>query len=266
MNSLVVGPYVLAGDRMATVAAIFAFAVLSSALGFSSDRAIVRWSGQALFAGLAVARLGFAIEHFNHFYEEPLRIFKVWQGGFDLLAGIAAILVVTAFYVRKPRVLVACVAALAVSSATWFTVRSFTTIAATKALPPQAFEQLQGPSITLAETDGRPAVINIWATWCPPCRHELPMFAEAAQKRKDVVFFFVNAGEAPEAIRAFLTSEHLSLPHVLLDPAKAVPNYYGVPGYPATLFVRPDGTIAVSQIGEVLPDDLDAFIAKAKGG
>jgi thiol-disulfide isomerase/thioredoxin len=144
-------------------------------------------------------------------------------------------------------------------------VRSVTTIAAAQAVPSLTFSQLKGPPISLSKTDGRAAVINVWATWCPPCRHELPMFAEAAARRKDVAFFFVNAGEAPDVIRGYLASEHLSLLHVLLDPAKAVAKYYGLPAYPATLFVRPDGTIAVSEIGEVLPEGLDAFIAEANG-
>src|SRR3546814_7473677 len=65
---------------------------------------------------------------------------------------------------------------------------------------------------------GEPMVVNLWATWCPPCRREMPVLAKAQEERGDVTFVFVNQGESESEIRDYLRESHLQLSNVLLDP------------------------------------------------
>ena len=110
---------------------------------------------------------------------------------------------------------------------------------------------MSGPPIALAQPTGRPRVINLWATWCPPCRREMPVLAEAARTRPDVTILFINQGEGRAAIERYLTSAGLSLPHVLLDPNAQVSRHYHSVGLPATLFLDDAGHVVDSHAGEI---------------
>nr|WP_244510698.1 TlpA disulfide reductase family protein [Microvirga guangxiensis] len=79
--------------------------------------------------------------------------------------------------------------------------------------------------------------MNLWASWCPPCRREMPMMAEMAAARDDVTFLFVNQGERRTTIEGYLNKEKLTLPNVLLDARMDVPRHYSTPGLPVTLFI-----------------------------
>lgn len=149
---------------------------------------------------------------------------------------------------RRLRRALPAASALAASCLAWFLESQ---IATAQMLLPIELTDLHGAHTTLSKAAGRPMVVNIWATWCPPCRAELPIFARAASERPDIAFAFVNAGESADVVRDFLRAERISLPRVLLDRSKAVARYYGINGYPATLVTRADGTLVVSLLGQV---------------
>jgi thiol-disulfide isomerase/thioredoxin len=114
--------------------------------------------------------------------------------------------------------------------------------------------------VKLGDFAGKPIVVNLWASWCPPCRREMPLLAETAAARKDVTFLFVNQGESPQTIRSYLARENLTLSPVLLDQAMQLPRHYSAPGMPTTLFLRADGTLASIHMGEISPELLSAKI------
>jgi thiol-disulfide isomerase/thioredoxin len=110
-------------------------------------------------------------------------------------------------------------------------------------LPTTTFERLDGRRAVLGQTDGKPIVINLWASWCPPCRREMPLLAKVAARRDDVAFLFVNQGEDKAKINSYLASSGLSLSDVLLDPLGEAARHYQTPGLPSTLFVGTDGKL-----------------------
>lgn len=262
MNAVAIGPLMLAADRLAAILGIAVFMIVSALLSARVDPRIGRWSNQALIAGLVAARAGHVVEHLDNFLAEPWRMLAIWQGGFSLLWGSVAVLAITAFHIRSLRVGVATGAALAASLFVWTAVDQLAVASAGTPAPTQVMEQLEGPPLALADTGGKPAVVNIWASWCPPCRREMPLLAEVAASRKDVRFLFVNQGEGRDTIKSYLASGHLALDHVLLDQTMSLPRHYGTPGIPVTLFIRADGTLMTAHMGEISREALTETIAR----
>lgn len=265
MNAVGVGPFVFAADRFAALLGIFAFLICASILSRRIDPRIRAWSSWSLLVGLIAARLVHVGAHWDSFAQEPWRIIAIWQGGFHLAGGLVGVLIVSATYVRSIRMGLATAGTLGLALLVWGTVHQLTQATLGQPAPTIALQQLDGPPITLSDTRGKPTVVNIWATWCPPCRREMPLLAEIAAKRQDVTFLFVNLAEGGEAIRAYLASENLQLDHVLLDQGMEIPRHYGAMGVPVTLFLRSDNTLATMHIGEISREALITNIDKIAG-
>jgi len=88
---------------------------------------------------------------------------------------------------------------------------------------------------------GRPVVLNLWASWCGPCRQEMPMLAQAQQREPGIAFLFVNQGESADTVRAYLAREHLPLREVLLDAQSKLLPAVGSRGLPTTVFFDAGG-------------------------
>ena len=103
----------------------------------------------------------------------------------------------------------------------------------------------QGKQVSLEEFQGRPLVINFWASWCPPCRREMPSIERGAKwlARFDARFITINMGERPEAVTGYLEESGFSLP-VLLDRDIEVSTRWGVSGLPVTFVIDPLGRLA----------------------
>lgn len=265
MNGVAIGPFVFATDCLAAVLGIFAFMIVTSSLSRRIDRSIGPWSSWALLGGLVAARLGHVALHWSTFRDEPWRVIAVWQGGFEPIAGFLGVLIVSFFYIRSLKVGLAAAAAFGLGAIIWLGADQLTKITLGQPAPAMAFEQMDGPPVTLGDFVGKPVVVNLWASWCPPCRREMPLLAETAAAHSDVAFLFVNQGESPETIRAYLDHDRLSLAQVLLDQAMQLPRYYSAPGMPTTLFLRADGTLATMHMGEISKEVLATNIGKIVG-
>ena len=127
------------------------------------------------------------------------------------------------------------------------------------------FRTLAGDPFQAAALKGEPVVINLWASWCPPCRREMPMMADVAASTDDARLVFVNQGEGMEVVRNFLTSENLELDHVVLDGLGEFGRHYEVPGLPATFFIGRNGTLQSVHMGEISREGLLEGIRKLQG-
>lgn len=121
-----------------------------------------------------------------------------------------------------------------------------------RAVPPLSLSDLDGRTWSLAALHGRPVVLNFWATWCEPCRAEMPSLDLMALKheRDGLVVLTINFRESAPTIRRFLDAVPLSLP-VLLDRDGAAARAFAVAVFPTTLMVSRRGRPLAEVRGEV---------------
>ncbi len=262
MQAVSVGPLVFAGDRLAAIVGIGAFMAVTSILSSRLDPRIGRWSTWALIAGLISARLGHVIENAASFATEPWRILAVWQGGFSWPWAAASVIAVSVTLVRTRRTAIGAVLSLAIALFAWNFVWQLTNATPSTPMPEVALENIRGGDTSLTAFTGKPVVVNLWASWCPPCRREMPMMAEMAAARDDITFLFVNQGERRTTVEGYLNNEKLTLSNVLLDARMDVPRHYATPGLPVTLFIGADGKLRSIHVGEISREALTAAVAR----
>ncbi|MEO8746654.1 MAG: TlpA disulfide reductase family protein [Rhodanobacter sp.] len=219
----------------------------------------------ALGASLVLARIAFVLRWWPQYGQEPLGILNVRDGGFDVLVGAIALLLGGALIGwRRPALRRPLAAAIAVGVLAWgfgrLTAQALNN--AHQPLPTLALQDMQGHPVALEGLRGKPTVINLWATWCAPCRREMPMLAKAQLAMPQIRFVFADQGESIAEVRRYLHQENLDLAHVLLDSHMDVTAWYGARGYPTTLFVDAGGLLRDTQIGELSPATLAAHLAR----
>lgn len=113
-----------------------------------------------------------------------------------------------------------------------------------------------GSAVELRELTGRPTIMNLWASWCGPCREEMPMLQEAFEDHGDTVRFLgVDTRDTAAAALSFLSDSGVGYPQVA-DVDAALLEDLGVPGLPITLAVDSAGRIVTTQIGQMTPEIL----------
>jgi cytochrome c biogenesis protein CcmG, thiol:disulfide interchange protein DsbE len=121
--------------------------------------------------------------------------------------------------------------------------------------------------VSPSELRGTPYVLNVWASWCVPCRDEAPELTRAwhQQRRRGVLFVGLNMQDSPEDARAFMN--HFGIDYLnIRDPTNDIPHRYGATGVPETYFVSAGAEIVGHVIGVVSPAQLRAGIAAAVAG
>jgi peroxiredoxin len=124
-------------------------------------------------------------------------------------------------------------------------------------------ETIDGSEVSLSDYRGDVVVVNFWATWCPPCRAEIPDLEAAYQARRDdgFVVLGINVEEPREAVAPFAQAIGMSYP-VLLDEKSRVMKTYRVPGLPTSLMVDREGVIQVRHVGYLSAAKLDEYLAQ----
>jgi cytochrome oxidase Cu insertion factor (SCO1/SenC/PrrC family) len=136
--------------------------------------------------------------------------------------------------------------------------------AAGGAAPAFSLVTTDGRRVSLAGLLGKPLVINFWATYCAPCRVEMPMLQRTLGAQSAAQLVLVDEGDSAESARGFLSSVGVNQAG-LLDSDLAVGRAYGVTAYPVTVFVRADGSIDARQIGQLDEQVLAAEPSKLSG-
>ncbi|CAD7032113.1 DsbE family thiol:disulfide interchange protein [Pseudorhizobium endolithicum] len=264
MNAVSFGPFAFDAERFAAIAGMVVFLAAASVLAHRVDDRLGRWSSWTAVVGLAAARIGHVLQHAGSFASEPWRVLAVWQGGFSWSGGAAGVAVILVLLFLRSRKLGAWAAASVVAGVVATAATLALTYSSARLPPPTcAFRMLDGAETTVGG-NGRPTVLNLWATWCPPCRRELPMMAELAARTADVDFVFANQGEQTATVADYLRSENLDLPLAVLDPQLLLSSHYSAVGLPATLFLAADGTLAGSHLGEISREVLAEKIDELK--
>jgi cytochrome c biogenesis protein CcmG, thiol:disulfide interchange protein DsbE len=109
--------------------------------------------------------------------------------------------------------------------------------------PDFSFVLANDQGTALADLTGKPVVINFWATWCGPCRQEMPDLVALHEENPDLIVLAVNLQEELERVRPFAEEFAMTMP-VILDTDGKVGRAYGVRGLPATIFINSERKIA----------------------
>lgn len=206
----------------------------------------------AVVAGLAVARGAYLAFHLEAYLAEPLSALDLRDGGWNQGAGLAGGLLVLAWQTwRHPRWRGPLAAGAAAGLLAWSAGTASLWALAPRGLPDRVLTDLAtGHAVRLRDVAaGMPVVVNLWATWCGPCRREMPVLAAAQGRHAGVRFVFVNQGESAEAVRRYLQQQGLGLSHVLMDPQSGLGPALGSGGLPTTVFFDRQGQRVEAHMG-----------------
>jgi len=248
-----VGPFALSGTVLLLLAAGLVAAGVGHLVGRRQQTGIVNTLSDMLIAGAIVARIAFVALWFDAYRSSPWSMLDIRDGGFTPWAGVAAALLVAIWRgwrqpaLRKPLLL-----GLTAGALVWGALFGALRTTERPALPRLALTTLAGAPTSLAAlADGKPMVVNLWASWCPPCRREMPVLAAAQQRETGVRFVFVNQGEDRAAAQRYLSAGQLNLANVLLDPGAALGREVGSGALPTTLFYDANGRLVDNHLGEL---------------
>lgn len=132
-------------------------------------------------------------------------------------------------------------------------------------LPPLRLPCLTpGPDIDLSAMRGRPVLVNLWASWCDPCREEMPLLQAASERyAQQVQFLGVDTKDASKPAAAFLADVGVTYPQ-LVDLDGDLLGHLRVPGLPVTVVLDADGRVTGKHIGELDPESIEDLLAEVR--
>jgi thiol-disulfide isomerase/thioredoxin len=250
--------------------------LLSIVCGLAVARIVARRSSNSatdplllvLVGAFLFGRLIFVVR-FADSYQSLWQMLDFRDRGIDITATVVAALVLLMLQLKRHPPLKRAMAAGAISTALSFSFGSAWLYAQQQqqVLAEISLETLSGYQVTLSQlAQGKPVVLNLWASWCPPCHREMPVLLNAQQQYTDISVIMLNLRENRAAVQQYLSQHQLAFDNVLLDYRGDVANYYGAQGVPATLFFSADGKLAAAHFGELSPAILQQGMSKAGAG
>jgi cytochrome c biogenesis protein CcmG/thiol:disulfide interchange protein DsbE len=272
-----VGPALFSIVRVGLVLAALTFVYVSGRVARTRGTD-GKWSSgvaeASVFLGLLGARAGFVGSNWSAYREEPWTALYFWQPGYSLYAGVLTGLVYVVWRLWKRRTpdraaqlssfassfALAALVFGAVSMSTRMDLNS-DVLQAGDQVPDFRLQTLAGEAVSFASLEGRTVVLNFWATWCPPCRREMPLLDEFQREYgpKGVTVVGVNLNEPRPTVRRYVESVGVTYP-IWTDGSNAGPEldstqnlfarFRGV-GLPTTVFVDSERVVRSSLVGEL---------------
>lgn len=118
----------------------------------------------------------------------------------------------------------------------------------------------EGNEVSLSDYQGKPVVLNFWATWCGYCKEEMPDFQTAYEKYPEVQFLMVNATDEVADAKGYVAEQGFTFP-VVYDTELDAVNTYGVSGFPCTYFIDAGGNLVARGSGMLTLESLEKGIA-----
>ena len=257
MQSLSLGPFALPLAPVLLLLAVWLASWLARRLARQdADKAQGELAERTVFhaalLGLLAARLAYLALHADAYLASPVSALDVRDGGWYAPAGLVAGGCWLAWrsmrwpMLRRPW-LVSSTAGIAL----WWLASAASGSGTWQTMPAVQLAELEGARVvSLAEAArGRPVVVNLWASWCGPCRVEMPVLAAAQQRETSVGFLFVNQGESAATVQTYLRQQGLPLREVLLDSGSTLGQAIGSRGLPITLFYDAAGRQVDAHLG-----------------
>ncbi len=120
-------------------------------------------------------------------------------------------------------------------------------------MPNFTFPDINGKEVSLSDHRGKVVLVNVWATWCPPCRQEMPSMQSLYEKFKGENFEILAVSidsEGREAVAPFMRKMNLTFP-ALLDPGETIRSLYGITGVPESFIIDKQGILVEKIIGPI---------------
>jgi len=218
-----------------------------------------------LLTAMLVARLAFVAIWFDQYRNAPWSVFDIRDGGFTPWAGLVAALAVAIWRgSKRPELRGPLSLGLIAGALTWTLslAPDMLGLNGPTTLPSLELKTLAGTSSNLASmSKGKPMVVNLWATWCPPCRREMPVLAQAQQRETEVAFVFVNQGDDEAKVQHYLNASQLKIDNVLIDTRNELGHAIGSTALPISLFYDASGNLVDSHVGALSTATLAAKLA-----
>ena len=254
-NAVTLGPLAFSGAMLAVVAGTVTAFGIGSGLHRRGRASPERALWLLLLSAVLAARAAYVVRWWPEYAAHPVSIINLRDGGLSPWSGLVVLaLGAMAIGWRRRPLRAPLVWSLLGGVVVWgfaSLVVQRLAVSTNIPLPALVLHDLDGQPVPLRALSGRPTVINLWATWCGPCRREMPVLEAAQQRMPGVRFVFANQGESAVQVRRFLGAEKLRLEHVLIDDGMQLSVRYNVRAYPTTLFLDAQGYLRDSHMGEL---------------
>lgn len=265
-GGLTIGPFSFSAGLLTTFVAVLAVLLIGERIGRKRGVDIERRLWIVLAVAVLAARLAYVARFADVYLASPLTILYIRDGGFSAVAGLVAGVATAAFMGRRNRAHRVPLLAGTGAGAAVFALAAIVGMLMpppAAPLPQLTLSRLDGGALALPALAGKPVVINLWASWCGPCRREMPALRQAQIDHPEITFVFVNQGETSVAIREYLGKERMVLANVVLDTGSGMGRTLGSRALPTTFFFDRSGKVVARRLGEVsaatLADELGAL-------
>ena len=253
MLTFTIGTFAIALNHLLLISAL----ILATLVGWRVAKRGGENPESVLFSlfllGMLSARISFVVMYWAYYRSDPLQMIDLRDGGFLAWPGVIVLIIGALLWSWRRPALRKPLAAGVISGLAFWALASFSLNIYEKGtrLPEITLRNANGETVQLTDYQGGPLVINLWATWCPPCRREMPVLENAQKQRPDVTFLFVNQAESMQSVATYLATQGLELNNVLFDASGRLGQAVGSMALPTTLFYEPSGRLINSHLGEL---------------
>lgn len=258
VQALHLGPFMIPWPILIGLLSLLLALWLSSQLRLKFNLAPLQWQQfkdsvwSALWIGLLCARLVFVAINYPFYLASPIDIIKIQDKGFNPIAGVVAAMAWLFWKNRKIHLGFIAIFIITVAAVMGTGQLLLQKVQQQYQQYPQVtLTDLQQNPIQLQQFKGKATVINLWASWCPPCHREMPVLAAAQQRETDIQFVLINQGEDATQVQNYLSENQLVMHNVLLDSQGQTAQATGMYGLPSTLFYNANGELVDSHMGEI---------------
>ena len=133
-----------------------------------------------------------------------------------------------------------------------------------KPAPDFTLPTLDGTQVSLSQLRGKPVLINFWASWCLPCRDEMPELVRSYEAHKVEAFVILGLNltysDSLPDVQAFVSEFNMTFPVLLDEDGAVAERSYRIPGVPTSIFINRDGTIERIQVGKMTGQQIDRYV------
>ena len=265
MNAIALGPFLLSLPRLYAFICALVLMLAARWLLKRSNHEQQRWFTGLMLTWLVSARLGHVLLNIDSYAGAPLDALMVWKPGYEGVFGLLGGIAWSVWTLRRHlRDMIVAILMLIGASGLWLALVAFSPLGgslSSQPIPELTLEDIEGNDVylpSLADGEHR-VIINLWATWCPPCLREMPLLAEVAT-HEDVHVVVANQGEDLLPVVRYLDEQSLTFRYALRDPSQQLMVAFETPGLPTTLLFDRQGRMVEQHVGELTRAQLDQWL------